>query len=74
MATELKLRRFPAIDNSTFTGAEGEPIWTTDTKELVIHDGVTVGGNPVIKGASGNFTTVDSKTVTVVDGLIISIV
>lgn len=47
MSIQLKLRRGTAVENNTFTGAEGELTYSTDTKELRIHDGSTIGGLPV---------------------------
>lgn len=53
-------------------GAEGELLYTTDTKKLYVHDGTEY--LPIQRGATGTFTTNDSKTVTVADGLIVSII
>lgn len=53
-------------------GAEGELLYTTDTKKLYVHDGTEYLA--IQRGATGTFTTNDSKTVTVVDGLIVSII
>jgi Major tropism determinant N-terminal domain/Pectate lyase superfamily protein len=44
MATQLKLRRGTAAQTAAFTGAQGEVTIKTDTKEIVVHDGVTPGG------------------------------
>ena len=51
-------------------------IWTAGSAEWSIEGTPTVGGNAILKanGVSGSFTTVDGKTVTVVDGQITSIV
>lgn len=46
MASVLKLRRGNSVSHSGFTGAQGEVTFNTDTKELVAHDGSTVGGFP----------------------------
>lgn len=55
----------------------GEPHYTTDTKDLYIFDGTTnvkVGSSVLDTGATGTFTTVDGKTVTVTGGIITNIV
>ncbi len=53
MAKQLKLRRGTTAQHSTFTGASGEVTVDTDKKTLVVHDGVTAGGNPVLSTAAG---------------------
>ena len=47
MSIQVQLRRGTAAQNSAFTGAAGELVYATDTKELFIHDGVTPGGTNV---------------------------
>jgi len=47
MASQLKLRRGNSISHSVFTGAIGEVTVNTDTKEVVLHDGATLGGFPM---------------------------
>ena len=47
MSIEVQLRRGTNAENAAFTGQEGELVYTTDTKELYIHDGSTVGGTNV---------------------------
>lgn len=42
----FQLRRGTDAERLTITPAEGEPIYTTDTKRFFIGDGVTVGGVP----------------------------
>lgn len=44
MSTQRQLRRGTQAENDAFTGAIGETVYTTDTKRLVNHDGVTTGG------------------------------
>lgn len=44
MAKRLQLRRGSTVDHSTFTGAIAEVTVDTDKKELVLHDGSTLGG------------------------------
>lgn len=71
MASELRLRRGTDAENAAKTAAEGELLYTTDTKRLYIHDGSTAGGTrvanyvdiPTTTGAQpnlvigGNFST-----------------
>ena len=40
----LQIRRGTDAQRLTITPADGEPIWTTDTEELYIGDGITIGG------------------------------
>ena len=47
MSIEVQLRRGTAAENAAFIGQEGELVYTTDTKDLFVHDGSTVGGTPV---------------------------
>jgi hypothetical protein len=47
MAKQVQLRRGNNNQHSTFTGAEGEVTYNTQTKTLIAHDGATVGGNPL---------------------------
>jgi hypothetical protein len=48
MAKQLKLRRGTTTQHSTFTGASGEVTVDTTKKTLVVHDGVTAGGVPLV--------------------------
>ena len=50
----LKLRRGTNADRTGITPAEGEPIYTTDTKKLYIGDGTTAGGTEI--GGGGTLT------------------
>lgn len=54
MAKQLQLRRGTDADRQTFTPAEGELIYVTDTGKLYIGDNVTVGGNAI--ALSSEFT------------------
>jgi hypothetical protein len=51
----LKLRRGLSSDRTTVTPAEGELLYTTDTKLVYVGDGSTAGGN-VISGGGGGGT------------------
>jgi hypothetical protein len=48
----LQLRRGIEADRTGYTFVQGEPIYTTDTKELFIGDGFTAGGVAVVKFAA----------------------
>jgi hypothetical protein len=52
MSTELRLRRGTTAQHATFTGALGEVTIDTDKKVPVVHDGITVGGNPLISAST----------------------
>ncbi len=43
----LKLRRGLNADRTSITPAEGEPIYTTDTKKLYVGDGTTAGDTEI---------------------------
>ena len=47
MSIEVQIRRGTNAENAGFTGQEGELVYTTDTKDLFVHDGSTAGGTPV---------------------------
>ena len=54
MAKLLKLRRGTTSQHSSFTGAEGEVTVDTDKDTLVVHDGSTQGGFPVLRASGGS--------------------
>jgi hypothetical protein len=49
MSIEVQHRRGTTAQHATFTGAEGEVTVDTDKDTLVVHDGVTAGGHPLVK-------------------------
>ena len=51
MATELKLRKGTTAQHATFTGAVAEVTVDTDKDTLVVHDGVTAGGFPMLSSS-----------------------
>jgi hypothetical protein len=57
----LKLRRGVNADRTGITPAQGEPIYTTDTKKLYIGDGTTAGG---VEVGGGGTLTVDTQDFT----------
>jgi hypothetical protein len=48
MSQQVRLRRGTTAQHATFTGADGEVTFDTTRKCLVVHDGATPGGKPVI--------------------------
>ena len=57
MSIQVQLRRGTVAQNSAFTGAVGELVYATDTKELFIHDGVTAGGTNVAASVADDSIT-----------------
>ena len=47
MSIQVQIRQGLASENATFIGAEGELVYTTDTKDLFVHDGSNAVGTPV---------------------------
>ena len=48
MARQVPLRRGTTAQTSTFTGAVGEVTVDTDKDTVVVHDGSTAGGHPIV--------------------------
>lgn len=73
MAGQLQLRSGSTTQHATFTGAEGEVTYNTDNRNIRIHDGVTVGGHPVVsskvKTTFFNADTENTTGVRVVNGV-----
>ena len=57
MARLLKLRRGTTSQHSSFTGAEGECTVDTTKDTLVVHDGSTAGGRPLLRQDLNNIGT-----------------
>ena len=64
MAKLLKLRRGSTSQHSSFTGAEGEVTVDTDKDTLVVHDGSTQGGFPVLRAEGGAQNISTTGTIT----------
>lgn len=63
----LQIRRGLAADLSSVTPAQGEPLYTTDTKRLLFGDGTTVGGvahTHAIADVANLQTSLDGKATT----------
>jgi len=59
MPTTVQFRRGTTVQHSTFTGALGEVTVDTTQNSLILHDGSTVGGHPMLK--SSVFQSVSDK-------------
>jgi len=58
----LQLRRGTNAQRLTITPLQGEIIYTTDTKNLYVGDGTTVGGTVIAGGGSGgSYTDADAQ-------------
>jgi|LakMenEpi03Aug12_release.lakeMendotaPanAssembly.Ray.scaffolds.fasta_scaffold27207_9 hypothetical protein len=61
----LQIRRGTAAEVAAITPLQGEPVWATDTKQLVVGDGITAGGIQVgVQALQGVyvFKTADQST------------
>jgi len=57
MATQVQNRRGTTAEHSTFTGANGELTVDTTKRTLVVHDGATAGGRPLLREDQSNLPT-----------------
>jgi hypothetical protein len=64
MATEVKRRRGTTAEHTSFTGALGEVTVDTTKDTLVVHDGSTAGGYPLLREDLVNLTNpIVNKTI-----------
>lgn len=63
MATEVKRRRGTTAEHASFTGAIAEVTVDTTKDTLVVHDGATAGGYPLLREDLTNLTTIANKTI-----------
>jgi len=61
MSTQVQIRRGTTAEHSTFTGAEGELTVDTTLDTVVVHDGSTAGGNPLVTPSASQ--TLTNKTI-----------
>jgi len=54
MSKQVRLRRGTTLQHLSFVGAEGEVTYDTERKCLLLHDGVSLGGRPVMVLTPGN--------------------
>jgi hypothetical protein len=62
----LQFRRGTSANRTSITPAQGEPIFTTDTKQLYVGDGTTAGGvsvGGVSDGSKGAILVASNGTV-----------
>lgn len=64
----LKIRRGTDTERQTITPAEGEIIYTTDTKKIYVGDGTTAGGNTVTSESGSVF--IDNGNVAIGDNVL----
>jgi len=63
MAQQVQFRRGTTAEHSTFTGAAGEVTVDTDKDVVVVHDGNTAGGAPLLReNGSQNAVTTGANT------------
>ena len=65
MADQLQLRGGSTAQTATFTGALREVTVDTDKKTVVVHDGTTAGGNPLLRQDLSNLPagTIDNADI-----------
>lgn len=71
MAKLLKLRRGTTTQHNTFTGAEGEITVDTTKDTVVVHDGVTTGGRPLLRQDLSNLPAGSVTSTHLADGTIV---
>jgi hypothetical protein len=64
MSTAVQLRRGTTSQHSSFTGAVGEVTVDTTKDTVVVHDGTTVGGHPLVKESDKGVTVVQQTSAT----------
>jgi hypothetical protein len=57
----LQIRQGTDAERQTITPASGEPIWTTDQKQLWVGDGTTTGGVLIASTGTGSGSTVTNQ-------------
>jgi hypothetical protein len=62
MSTAVQFRRGTTAEHSTFTGAVGEVTVDTTKDTIVVHDGTTVGGHPLLKEDAIGSTVVEQTS------------
>jgi hypothetical protein len=67
MARQVQLRRGTTAEHSSFTGAIGEVTVDTDKDVVVVHDGSTAGGFPLVRQLSDLGVTATSAELNYVD-------
>jgi len=57
MSTQIQRRRGTTTEHNTFTGVEGELTVDTTKDTVVVHDGATTGGRPLLREDQANLPT-----------------
>lgn len=65
MPTRVQLRRGTTAEHATFTGADGEVTVDTDKEVVVVHNGSTAGGFPLLRQDFSNIVTYSQGIVAV---------
>ena len=76
MSTTFQFKGGTTSQQNSYVGYPREITIDTTLNQIRVHDGQTPGGTPVAiaGGASASFTSNDGKLITVVNGIITSIV
>lgn len=69
MAKQVQFRRGTTSEHSTFTGAVGEVTVDTDKDVVVVHDGSTAGGFPLVRQLSDLSITSTASELNILDGV-----
>ena len=67
MATQVQRRRGSTVNHSTFTGVVGETTVDTDKKTVIVHDGATQGGFPLLREDMSNNLTPSVDRITLAE-------
>jgi hypothetical protein len=72
MADQLQLRGGSTAQTAAFTGALREVTVDTDKKTVVVHDGTTAGGNPLLRQDLSNLPagTIDNADINASAGIV----
>lgn len=62
MSTAVQLRRGTTAQHASFTGAVGEVTVDTSKDTVVVHDGTTAGGHPLVKESDKGVTVVQQTS------------
>ena len=68
MAKQLQLRRGTTAEHASFTGAVGEVTVDSDKDTIVVHDGYTVGGIPMLRQDVNNLADQTIPTNKIIKG------
>lgn len=72
MATQVQNRRGSTTQHTSFTGANGELTVDTDKKTVVVHDGTTAGGAPLLRQDMSNVPAGTVTSTMIADGAIVN--